>query len=207
MACINGTRFEDYFANRVKQLTYTFPEDATTSNGTPFWSAPKRFPRPLQFSVDDLSHLYFIMAASVLRAETFGIPIPDWVKSPSKMADAVNKVIVPDFQPRKGVKIETDEKANTLSASSIDDAAVIDELIMKLEECQNRLPQGFKMNPIQFEKVSLLFSLLILSSVLFPFPFLEVFRSRFVVNRFGLYYRVLQFLYMYIYIYIVICYS
>ncbi|XP_030925521.1 ubiquitin-activating enzyme E1 1-like [Quercus lobata] len=152
--CIEWARlkFEDYFANRVKQLTYTFPEDATTSNGTPFWSAPKRFPRPLQFSVDDLSHLYFIMAASVLRAETFGIPIPDWVKSPSKMADAVNKVIVPDFQPRKGVKIETDEKANTLSASSIDDAAVIDELIMKLEECQNQLPQGFKMNPIQFEK-------------------------------------------------------
>jgi len=204
MACINGTRFEDYFANRVKQLTYTFPEDATTSNGTPFWSAPKRFPRPLQFSVDDLSHLYFIMAASVLRAETFGIPIPDWVKSPSKMADAVNKVIVPDFQPRKGVKIETDEKANTLSASSIDDAAVIDELIKKLEECQNQLPQGFKMNPIQFEKVSLLFSLLILSSVHFPFSLLEVFRMLICSKSF---WTLLSCVTILIYIYIVICYS
>ncbi|XP_059462488.1 ubiquitin-activating enzyme E1 2-like isoform X2 [Corylus avellana] len=145
-------KFEDYFANRVKQLTYTFPEDATTSNGTPFWSAPKRFPRPLQFSVDDPSHLCFIMAASILRAETFGIPIPDWVKSPRKLADAVNKVMVPDFQPKKGVKIVTDEKASSLSTSSIDDAAVINEFIVKLEQSRNQMSPGFRMNPIQFEK-------------------------------------------------------
>ena len=44
------TKFEDYFANRVKQLTFTFPEDSTTSTGLPFWSAPKRFPKPLQFT-------------------------------------------------------------------------------------------------------------------------------------------------------------
>uniref|UniRef100_A0A7N0VEH5 E1 ubiquitin-activating enzyme n=1 Tax=Kalanchoe fedtschenkoi TaxID=63787 RepID=A0A7N0VEH5_KALFE len=70
--CITWARlkFEDYFADRVKQLTYTFPEDATTSTGAPFWSPPKRFPRPLQFSVDDPSHLHFVMAASILRAGT-----------------------------------------------------------------------------------------------------------------------------------------
>ncbi|KAH9673126.1 ubiquitin-activating enzyme E1 1 [Citrus sinensis] len=145
-------RFEDYFADRVKQLTFTFPENATTSNGTPFWSAPKRFPRPLQFSVDDLSHLQFLMAASILRAETYGIPIPDWVKSPVKLADAVNKVIVPDFQPKENVKIETDEKATSMSTGSIDDAVVINELLQKLEKCQKQLPTGYKMNPIQFEK-------------------------------------------------------
>ncbi|MBA0554837.1 hypothetical protein Golob_013916, partial [Gossypium lobatum] len=104
-------RFEDYFVNRVKQLTFTFPEDATTSTGAPFWSAPKRFPRPLQFSTTDPSHLQFIMAASILRAETFGIPVPDWVKNTKMLAKAVEKVIVPDFQPKEGVKIETDEKA------------------------------------------------------------------------------------------------
>ncbi|XP_044473495.1 ubiquitin-activating enzyme E1 1-like [Mangifera indica] len=152
--CITWARlkFEDYFANRVKQLTFTFPEDAVTSNGLPFWSAPKRFPRPQQFSVDDLSHLHFVMAASILRAETFGIPIPDWVKSPGKLADAVNQVIVPDFQPKENVKIETDEKAASLSAVSIDDAVVINDLVMRLENCRKQLPPGFKMNPIQFEK-------------------------------------------------------
>ncbi|KAL8140737.1 hypothetical protein V2J09_006758, partial [Rumex salicifolius] len=145
-------RFEDYFADRVKQLTFTFPEDAVTSTGAPFWSAPKRFPRPLQFSVADLSHLQFVLAAAILRAETFGIPKPDWIKSPQALVDAVNKVIVPDFVPKKDAKIVTDEKATSLSAASIDDSAVIEQLIARLEDCHKKLPQGFKMNPVQFEK-------------------------------------------------------
>lgn len=145
-------RFEDYFANRVKQLTYTFPEDAATSTGAPFWSAPKRFPHPLQFSSSDPSHLHFIMAGSILRAETFGIPIPDWATNPKKLAEVVHKVIVSEFQPKKDAKIVTDDKATSFSSSSVDDAAVIDELISKLECCRKTLPPDFRMKPIQFEK-------------------------------------------------------
>ncbi|XP_019432005.1 PREDICTED: ubiquitin-activating enzyme E1 1-like [Lupinus angustifolius] len=152
--CITWARlkFEDYFANRVKQLTYTFPEDAATSTGAPFWSAPKRFPRPLQFSSSDEGHLQFVLAASILRAETFGISIPEWVKSPNKLAEAVDKVIVPNFQPRKDAKIVTDETATNLSTASVDDAAVINDLIIKLERCWATLPPGFRMKPILFEK-------------------------------------------------------
>ncbi|XP_066400668.1 ubiquitin-activating enzyme E1 3 isoform X1 [Miscanthus floridulus] len=145
-------RFEDYFSNRVKQLTFTFPEDAATSTGTPFWSAPKRFPCPLQFSATDSSHINFIMAASILRAESFGIAIPDWAKNTSKLADAVNKVAVPKFEPKKGVNIVTDEKATNLSSASVDDDAVINDLLTKLEEYAKGLPPGFQMKPIQFEK-------------------------------------------------------
>ncbi|XP_031123482.1 ubiquitin-activating enzyme E1 1-like isoform X1 [Ipomoea triloba] len=145
-------KFEDYFANRIKQLIFTFPEDAITSSGAPFWSAPKRFPHPLQFSSKDPSHLHFIMAASILRAETFGIPIPEWATHPKKLAEAVDSVVVPEFQPKKDAKIVTDEKATNLSIASIDNAAVINELIMKLEQCRKRLPPNFRMKPIQFEK-------------------------------------------------------
>lgn len=147
-------RFEDYFSNRVKQLTFTFPEDAATSTGTPFWSAPKRFPRPLQFSATDSSHTHFIMAASILRAESFGIAIPEWAKNTSNLADAANKVAVPNFEPKKGVNIVTDEKATNLSSASVDDVAVIDDLLAKLEEFAKDLHPGFRMKPIQFEKVS-----------------------------------------------------
>ncbi|XAR58887.1 hypothetical protein NMG60_11014456 [Bertholletia excelsa] len=152
--CITWARLklEDYFVNRVKQLIFTFPEDAATSTGAPFWSAPKRFPHPLQFSAADPSHLHFIMAASVLRAETFGIPVPDWAKNPKKLAEAVDKVMVPEFQPKKDAKIVTDEKATSLTTASIDDGAVINELIMKLELCRKNLPPDFRMKPIQFEK-------------------------------------------------------
>ncbi|KAL8261875.1 hypothetical protein R6Q59_025924 [Mikania micrantha] len=152
--CITWARlkFEDYFSNRMKQLIFTFPEDAVTSTGAPFWSAPKRFPRPLEFSVSDPSHLNFVLAGSILRAETFGIPIPDWAKNPKKLAEAVEQVIVPDFQPKQGVKIETDENATSLSSASIDDEAVINELIKKLEHHTKTLPSGYAMKPIQFEK-------------------------------------------------------
>ncbi|KAG9152521.1 hypothetical protein Leryth_016430 [Lithospermum erythrorhizon] len=152
--CITWARlkFEDYFANRVKQLTFTFPEDSVNSTGVPFWSAPKRFPRPLQFSSSDPSHLHFVMSASILRAETFGIPVPEWAKHPKKLAETVDRVVVPEFQPKTGVKIETDEKATSLSSASVDDAGMINELIQKLENCRKNLQPGYKMKPIQFEK-------------------------------------------------------
>ncbi|CAI0399916.1 unnamed protein product [Linum tenue] len=152
--CITWARlkFEDYFCNRVRQLIYTFPEDAATSTGAPFWSAPKRFPHPLEFSVTDPSHLHFIMAASILRAETFGIPVPDWVKNLKKLADAVEQVMVPEFQPSKHATIVTDEKATSLSTSLGDDSAQISDLVMRLENCRQHLPHGFRMKPIQFEK-------------------------------------------------------
>ncbi|CAA6656900.1 unnamed protein product [Spirodela intermedia] len=88
---------------------------------------------------------------SILKAENFRISVPKWANSPGEFADAVDRVLVPDFEPRKGVKIVTDEKATSLSATSIDDGAVISDLIAKLEEC-SRLPPRFRMNPIQFEK-------------------------------------------------------
>ncbi|XP_018463821.2 ubiquitin-activating enzyme E1 1 [Raphanus sativus] len=145
-------RFEDYFVNRVKQLIYTFPEDAATSTGAPFWSAPKRFPRPLQYSSSDPSLLNFITATAILRAETFGIPVPEWTKDPKAAAEAIDNVIVPDFEPRTDAKIVTDEKATTLTTASVDDAAVINDLIAKLEKCRHNLSPDFRMKPIQFEK-------------------------------------------------------
>ncbi|OAY24226.1 ubiquitin-activating enzyme E1 1 isoform X2 [Manihot esculenta] len=152
--CITWARlkFEDYYANRVKQLIYTFPEDAATSTGAPFWSAPKRFPHPLEFSASDPGHLHFVMSASVLRAETFGIPVPDWVKNPKMLTEAVEKVMVPEFQPKKDAKIVTDEKATSLATASADDLAIINEIIARLEQSRKKLPPGYRMKPIQFEK-------------------------------------------------------
>ena len=156
MCLFHVTRFEDYFVNRVKQLIYTFPEDAATSTGAPFWSAPKRFPRPLQYSSSDPSLLNFITATAILRAETFGILVPEWTKDPKAAAEAIDNVIVPDFEPRKDARIVTDEKATTLTTASVDDAAVINDLVAKLEKCRHNLSPDFRMKPIQFEKVNIL---------------------------------------------------
>nr|GMD29242.1 ubiquitin-activating enzyme E1 1-like isoform X2 [Ipomoea batatas] len=181
-------KFEDYFANRIKQLIFTFPEDAITSSGAPFWSAPKRFPHPLQFSSKDPSHLHFIMAASILRAETFGVPIPEWATHPKKLAEAVDSVVVPEFQPKKDAKIVTDEKATNLSIASIDNAAVINELIMKLEQCRKRLPPNFRMKPIQFDNntnyhMDLIAGLANMRARNYSIPEVDKLKAKFIAGR------------------------
>eukprot|EP00249_Psilotum_nudum_P022864 c28665_g1_i1 orf=405-3575(+) len=145
-------RFEDYFANRVRQLIFTFPEDATTSTGAPFWSAPKRFPKPLDFNSQDPAYLSFISAASILRAQTYSIPVPDWVHNAKTLAEMVDQIQLPDFKPKQGVKIVTDEKVTTLNTPAFDDSAAIDHLIQVLDEGTRSLLPDFRMNPIPFEK-------------------------------------------------------
>eukprot|EP00899_Mesostigma_viride_P027629 jgi/Mesvir1/8050/Mv18206-RA.1 len=144
-------RFEDYFCNRVKQLTYTFPEDAKTSNGTPFWCAPKRFPRAVEFDASDPSMLSTIVAGANLRAETFGIPRPAWASDMTRMAAEAAKVAVDPFVPKAGVKIVTDEKA-TAPIAAEDDEGVIAVLLETLKKGVASLPPNYRMNPVTFEK-------------------------------------------------------
>ncbi|KAG0577880.1 hypothetical protein M758_5G181300 [Ceratodon purpureus] len=146
------TKFEDYFANRVKQLTYTFPEDSTTSTGLPFWSAPKRFPEPLQFTSSDPSYLSFVAAAAILRATAYNVSIPSWALDARLLAAAVDRVKLSDFAPKQGVNIVTDDKATSVTSSSMDDESQIGQLIKTLDEGVKSLPHGFKMNPVTFEK-------------------------------------------------------
>ena len=41
-------KFYKYFRNDIMQLLYTYPLDAKTKNGDPFWKLPKRPPMPIQ---------------------------------------------------------------------------------------------------------------------------------------------------------------
>ena len=131
-----------------------------TSKEVIFWSAPKRFPRPLQFSVEDAGHLRFVVAAAKLLAENYGIPVPDWITFPQTLADAINKVIVPDFIPKKDSKYDKDEEATSVSSDLTDDGVVIEQLIERLENCRGQLPSSFRMNPVPFEKVSIIYLLI-----------------------------------------------
>jgi hypothetical protein len=70
-----------------------------------------------------------------------------------RVKEAVSKVRVPEFVPKQGVKIVTDEKATSM-AQPMDDDSVIDQLLEKLEAGSASLPKDFKMAPITFEKVS-----------------------------------------------------
>ena len=137
----------------MKQLIYTFPENTITSTGVLFWSAPKRFPKPLQFTFEDPSCSSFLTAAAFLRAQTYGIAIPSWASNSKKVAEVADKLEFPQFQPKQGVKIVTDDKATSLNSPASDDSIVIEQLIQELDNGACTVPPEFRMTPIQFEKV------------------------------------------------------
>lgn len=141
-------RFEEFFANNIKQLLFNFPRDAVTSTGAPFWSGPKRAPTPLAFDAADPTHMDFIIAAANLRAENFGL------KGSSDVAfirQVLHTVVVPPFAPRSGVKIAVTEGEAASSAGSVDTSTEdIQELAHALPDPKNLV--GFRLFPIEFEK-------------------------------------------------------
>lgn len=84
---------------------------------------------------------------------SYGIVVPDWALDKTKLSQALEEVKLPEFLPKQGVKIVTDEKATSMNPMSMDDDVQIEQLIQTLEEGVKSLPPGFHMNPITFEKV------------------------------------------------------
>lgn len=187
--CVAWSRrkFEEYFTNRVKQLVLTFPENTMASQNTPFWAAPKRFPKPLQFTSNDPAHLSFIAAASILRAQNYGIRVQDWALNREKLSEVVDKVQVPDFQP-KITKNMTDANSTSGNVAAVDDNACIDNMIKTLEERVKSLPPGFRMNPIHFEKdndmhIELIAGLANMRARNYSIPEVDKLKAKFIAGR------------------------
>ncbi|OXB71353.1 UNVERIFIED_CONTAM: hypothetical protein H355_013274 [Colinus virginianus] len=63
--------YQDLFNNQIEQLLYSFPLEHRTSEGTLFWSPPKRPPTPLPFDPENPVALAFVVAAANLYAANF----------------------------------------------------------------------------------------------------------------------------------------
>ncbi|XP_017106272.2 ubiquitin-like modifier-activating enzyme 1 [Drosophila bipectinata] len=150
--CVEWARlhWEDQYANQIKQLLFNFPPDQITSSGQPFWSGPKRCPDPLVFDVNDPMHLDYVFAAANLRAEVYGI---EQVRNRDTVAELVKQVKVPEFKPRSGVKIETNEAAAAASANHFDDGEVDQDRVDKIiTELLKNADKSSKITPLDFEK-------------------------------------------------------
>lgn len=94
-----------------------------------------------------------IQAAAILRAQVYNLPIPDWAADATKVMSVAAAVHIPQFQPKAGVKIETDPKAQNATPVSVgDDAAAIDGVAETLLTAVKGLPAGFSLAPVAFEK-------------------------------------------------------
>ena len=119
-----------------------------TSNGTPFWSGPKRPPAPLQFNANDSLHIEFIMATANLRAFNYGLTSrldTDFFKC------TLESVMVPEFVPKSGVNIQTDPaKEKQQEAPPLEEEDVCNEIIRSLPPPSSLA--GYRMMPVEFEK-------------------------------------------------------
>ena len=136
----------------VLQLLHNFPIDMETSSGAPFWSGPKRPPAPLAFDSANELHIDFILAAANLRAFNYGL------KGSTDRAfikRCVDTVMVPEWAPKAGIKIESDPKAEEKAKNEPppvvdDDDAVCDEITKALPTPSSMA--GYRMSPAEFEK-------------------------------------------------------
>ncbi|KAK2742901.1 E1 ubiquitin-activating protein [Myotisia sp. PD_48] len=142
-------RFEEQYNNAIQQLLYNFPKDSTTANGIPFWSGPKRAPNPLKFDPSNETHLSFVIAGANLHAFNYGI------KNPGVKEDyyrrVTNDMIVPEFAPTSGVRIQVEENEEAApNQSGMDDNEELQRLIASLPDPKSLA--GFKLDPVEFEK-------------------------------------------------------
>ncbi|KAI0198925.1 ubiquitin-activating enzyme E1 1 [Astrocystis sublimbata] len=154
--CIIWARmvFEKNYNNAIQQLLFNFPKDSVTASGAPFWSGPKRAPDPLKFDPKNPTHFGFVVAAANLHAFNYNINTKG--ANEQLYASVLENMIVPDFVPDSGVKIQANDSdprqdpnaANTSSSAGDDNElqTIIDSL-----PAPNKLA-GFNLAPVEFEK-------------------------------------------------------
>jgi len=74
--CINYAihTFYKYYRDDVMQLLYTYPLDAKTKNGEPFWKLPKRPPTPIKlFDPENILQCTFVISLAVMLAKIYQI--------------------------------------------------------------------------------------------------------------------------------------
>ncbi|RPD67265.1 ubiquitin activating enzyme [Lentinus tigrinus ALCF2SS1-7] len=146
--CIVWARlqFEEKYNNSIRQLLYSLPKDHVTSTGQPFWSGPKRAPEPLVFDSNNPTHLQYIIAAANLHAYNYGLR---GETDPALFKKVADEVIVPEFTPKSGVKVQINDNDPTPQNDGGDGSDASDYL--------KQLPPpsslvGYRLNPIEFEK-------------------------------------------------------
>lgn len=152
--CIEWARmqFEKQYNNAIQQLLYNFPKDSKTSSGQPFWSGPKRAPDPLQFDPKNPTHYSFVLAGANLHAFNYHIK-PS--RDEQHITDVLNHMIVPDFKPDPGVKIQADDKdpdPNANGGGAMDDDEQHEAIAKSLPQPKTLDAGKFRIEAVEFEK-------------------------------------------------------
>lgn len=136
--------FTSRFDHAIAQLIHTFPIDHRTSEGTLFWSGPKRAPTPIRFDHTDDLHVSFVLSAANLLAASVGLARVD---DPKTVAEIAKNVSIKPFVPKE-MRIKADDKDTTVEGSADDDS----HLRLLLERLASLKIDQTDLLPHEFEK-------------------------------------------------------
>lgn len=140
--------FQEKFDHDIAQLLHTFPADHKTSEGTPFWTGPKRAPSPIKFDASDPVHMEFVAAAANLYAANLGLPPCRDLEQTRTYASGV---VVESFKPKQ-MKIKMDDKDKTVEGCS-DDDELVRAMIREMQSSASASTKSAKqLIPASFEK-------------------------------------------------------
>ncbi|KAL7031490.1 hypothetical protein ACKWTF_007036 [Chironomus riparius] len=148
--CIHWARiqFEELYTNQIRQLLHNFPPDQIMPSGQPFWSGMKKMPTQIMFDVSQRLHMDFILSCANLRAEMYGI---EQNRDYAYAIGTVQKVVVPDFEPKSGIKIPMND--TEIEDSNNNDEEADENLIKQLAgELMTVNKSTLNFQPLRFEK-------------------------------------------------------
>lgn len=146
-------KFEKYFNHKALQLLHSFPLDTQLKDGSLFWQSPKRPPSPIHFDLTEQLHLNFIISASKLFAEVYGVPYSEKESSEEAIRKILSEVKIQEFTPSNKI-VQTDEtvrKPDQIPVSSEDERnaiAQLEKVILSSEASECNL----QMKTLSFEK-------------------------------------------------------
>eukprot|EP01065_Artemidia_motanka_P027101 TRINITY_DN32336_c0_g1_i1.p1 TRINITY_DN32336_c0_g1~~TRINITY_DN32336_c0_g1_i1.p1 ORF type:complete len:1249 (+),score=452.60 TRINITY_DN32336_c0_g1_i1:67-3813(+) len=134
--------FVKNFRNNIKQLITVFPEDfkkkdPDTGAEAVFWAAPKRFPRVLEYDIDDDFCFGFIYTAANIFANCAKQP---YIRDKEEFKAAVKKLgyepeeFVPSLKAKKELEAEAAEEGGEKKEEKKEEAEPLDEVISRLRE-------------------------------------------------------------------------
>ena len=150
--CVRSARllWQENYHNNIEQLLYNFPPDQMTSNGVPFWSGSKRCPHSLTFACENATCFDFVFTAANLKAEMYGLA---QCRDRKRVVEMVRRVQVPDFKPKQGIKIDTNdsEEPSATENSANFEQGQLDSIASELRAIA-AAATSIVVVPIEFEK-------------------------------------------------------
>uniref|UniRef100_A0A915EF50 Ubiquitin-activating enzyme E1 C-terminal domain-containing protein n=1 Tax=Ditylenchus dipsaci TaxID=166011 RepID=A0A915EF50_9BILA len=151
-ACILWARnlFQEFYCNVIAQLLYVYPPNHVTEHGIKFWSGKKRCPAALTFDSNEENHVGFVYAASVLRAQQYGLAPILAVEEVKRLASSHETA---KFVPRGEVKIAvTEAEAARTDIEKADDYSEDTVKFLTDRLASLELGRNNALNSINFEK-------------------------------------------------------